>query len=58
VERLFGLFLGSGGPGASANDATVAAAGPALQARLMALFTRSLAAANSFPQTLQVCVSP
>ena len=54
VKQLFALFLGSGSPGAAVTDATVAAAAPAVQVKLMGLFCRSLAAANAFPHTLQV----
>ena len=54
VKQLFALFLGSGSPGAALTDATVAAAAPAVQVKLMGLFCRSLAAANAFPHTLQV----
>lgn len=54
VQKLFAMFLGNAAPGAAVTDATVAAAAPALQVKLMSLFTRSLAAANAFPQTLQV----
>lgn len=36
-------------------DATVAAAAPAVQVKLMGLSCRSLAAANAFPHTLQAC---
>jgi Proteasome stabiliser len=54
VKQLFALFLGNGSPGAGVTDATVAAAAPAVQVKLMGLFCRSLAAANAFPYTLQV----
>jgi hypothetical protein len=55
VGRLFALFHGApegGGPGAPEAERPTPAA-PALQARLMGVFTRSLAAANAFPAVLQ-----
>ncbi|KAK9834910.1 hypothetical protein WJX81_007994 [Elliptochloris bilobata] len=58
VERLFALFHGTlkGAPGVlPAERATPA--GPALQARLMGMFTRSVAAANAFPAVLQAVLA-
>ncbi len=55
VGRLFALFHGApegGGPGAPEAERPTPAA-PALQARLMGVFMRSLAAANAFPAVLQ-----
>ncbi len=54
ITRLFALFHGTpeGAPGVPAHERAMPA-GPALQARLMGMFTRSLAAANAFPAVLQ-----
>ena len=54
VARLFALFHGTPGDAPSVPPAERATpAGPALQARLMGMFTRSAAAANAFPAVLQ-----
>ena len=53
LDQLFRLFLGS--PDTS-EDRTVAPASPALRARLMVIFNKSLVAANRFPATMQVTV--
>ncbi len=62
MTKLFHLFQGSAQPSLGSDNqeaATVAAdhvlpAGVLLQSRLMNLFTKSTAAANSFPGTVQV----
>lgn len=53
IRRLFMLFNGTGGVGNIADESRVAPANSALRARLMSVFCRSIAAANSFPSTLQ-----
>lgn len=54
VTRLFALFHGTPRDAPSVPPAERATpAGPALQARLMGMFTRSAAAANAFPAVLQ-----
>ncbi len=54
VARLFALFHGTpeGATGVPPGERATPA-GPALQARLMGMFTRSAAAANAFPAVLQ-----
>ena len=54
VARLFALFHGTpdSAPGVPPAERATPA-GPALQARLMGMFTRSVAAANAFPAVLQ-----
>ena len=66
MSKLFHLFQGSSQADADSNsqqatDAVTAVpnshvlpAGVLLQSRLMSLFTKSLAAANQFPGTIQV----
>ena len=58
VARLFALFHGTpeGAPGVPPAERATPA-GPALQARLMGMFTRSAAAANAFPAVLQARLS-
>lgn len=66
MAKLFHLFQGSPEPQAASNsqqapaaatavaDSHVLPAGVLLQSRLMSLFTKSAAAANHFPGTIQV----
>lgn len=66
ISKLFHLFQGSPEPQAASTtqpaaaaatavaDSHVLPAGVMLQSRLMSLFTKSLAAANHFPGTIQV----
>ena len=62
ISKLFHLFQGSpeaqaastSQPAAAVADSHVLPAGVLLQSRLMSLFTKSLAAANHFPGTVQV----
>ena len=66
MAKLFHLFKGSPEPEAATNslqapavapavsDSHVLPAGVLLQSRLMSLFTKSTAAANHFPGTVQV----
>uniref|UniRef100_A0A5B7B1H9 Proteasome-associated protein ECM29 n=1 Tax=Davidia involucrata TaxID=16924 RepID=A0A5B7B1H9_DAVIN len=51
INRLFFLFNGT--VGAVSPELRVNPGNPALRARLMSIFCRSIAAANSFPSTLQ-----
>ena len=51
LDQLFRLFLGSAD---AAEDRAVSPASPALRARLMVIFNKSLQAANRFPGTMQV----
>ena len=51
LDQLFRLFLGSAD---AAEDKVVSPASPALRARLMVIFNKSLQAANRFPATMQV----
>lgn len=53
IKRLFMLFNGNVGVENVAEESKVAPANPALRARLMSVFCRSITAANSFPLTLQ-----
>ncbi|KAL3683347.1 hypothetical protein R1sor_001369 [Riccia sorocarpa] len=55
IRRLLNIYLGIPSNTAVEANARVTPAGPALKTRLMATFTRSIAAANEFPLTLQ-CV--
>ena len=54
VSRLFSLFHGTPRDSSLLAASRVAPASPAIQARLMGLFTKSIAAANCFPATFQV----
>ncbi|KAG6544513.1 hypothetical protein Mapa_014151 [Marchantia paleacea] len=55
IRRLFTIYLGTVSNASIEANSKVSPAGPGLKARLMATFTRSIAAANEFPLTLQ-CV--
>ena len=55
IKTMFHLFHGSGQKDAQLPaEKTVQPASPAVRARLMSLLKRSLAAANAFPDNLQV----
>ena len=55
IKAMFSLFHGSGQKGAQLPaEQTVQPASAAVRARLMSLLKRSLAAANAFPDNLQV----
>ena len=55
IEAMFSLFHGSGQKGAQLPaEQTVQPASAAVRARVMSLLKRSLAAANAFPDNLQV----
>ena len=55
IEAMFSLFHGSGQKGAQLPaEQTAQPASAAVRARLMSLLKRSLAAANAFPDNLQV----
>ncbi|KAK7276642.1 hypothetical protein RIF29_17785 [Crotalaria pallida] len=53
INRLFSLFNGTSAVENTASESKVSPASPALKAKLMSIFCRSIAAANSFPSTLQ-----
>ncbi|MED6198629.1 hypothetical protein PIB30_068265, partial [Stylosanthes scabra] len=53
INRLFLLFNGTSGAENVESESRVSPASPALKAKLMSIFCRSIAAANSFPSTLQ-----
>ncbi|XP_057441454.1 uncharacterized protein LOC130733331 isoform X2 [Lotus japonicus] len=53
INRLFLLFNGTVGVEHVDLESRVSPGGPALKAKLMSTFCRSIAAANSFPSTLQ-----
>jgi proteasome component ECM29 len=53
IRRMFALFHGSVSGGVP--DRQVQPAAAALRLRLMGLFSRSLAAASTFPENLKVC---
>ncbi|KAF5447658.1 hypothetical protein F2P56_033192 [Juglans regia] len=53
INRLFLLFNGTAGVKDVAPELRVNPGNPALKARLMSIFCRSITAANSFPSTLQ-----
>ncbi|KAK1280870.1 hypothetical protein QJS04_geneDACA015003 [Acorus gramineus] len=53
IGRLFFLFNGTVGTTNVAQELKVSPGSPALRARLMSVFCRSIIAANSFPSTLQ-----
>lgn len=54
VRRLFRLFHGTPEESSAPPASRVAPASPAVRARLMALFTKSAAAANCAPHTFKV----
>ena len=54
ISRLFRLFHGTPADSSVPEASRRRPAGPALGARLMALFTKSIAAANCAPQSFQV----
>ncbi|KAI5083342.1 hypothetical protein GOP47_0003085 [Adiantum capillus-veneris] len=51
IKKLFSMFQGTIGNSTS-EDARVSAASPSVKEKIMSVFTRSIAAANSFPATL------
>ncbi|RYR45699.1 hypothetical protein Ahy_A07g031502 isoform A [Arachis hypogaea] len=53
INRLFLLFNGTSGAENVDSESRVSPASPALKAKLMSIFCRSIAAANSFPSALQ-----
>ncbi|KAA8544630.1 hypothetical protein F0562_022642 [Nyssa sinensis] len=53
INRLFFLFNGTAGAEHFSPESRVSPGNPALRVRLMSIFCRSIAAANSFPSTLQ-----
>lgn len=53
IKRLFMLFNGTVGVENTTDEAKVPPVNPALRVRLMSVFCHSIAAANSFPSTLQ-----
>ncbi|CAA7406117.1 unnamed protein product [Spirodela intermedia] len=53
ISRLFFLFNGSAGVENVPNELKVTPGSPTLRTRLMSIFCRSVAAANTFPSTLQ-----
>ncbi|KAJ3684358.1 hypothetical protein LUZ61_013522 [Rhynchospora tenuis] len=53
IKRLFMLFNGTSKDEKVANELKVAPASSSLRARLMSVFTKSIAAANAFPFSLQ-----
>ena len=58
IQRMFSLFHGSEQKSAQLPpDKKALPASPAVRARLMSLLKRSLVAANSFPDNLQVCTA-
>lgn len=54
ISSLFELFHGTADDESLPEDQRRAPAGPALRARLLALFSKSVAAANCFPHSLTV----
>ncbi|CAA3007764.1 proteasome-associated ECM29 homolog isoform X1 [Olea europaea subsp. europaea] len=57
INKLFFLFNGTTGSENISPESKVSPANPALRVRLMSIFCRSIAAANSFPSTLQCIFS-
>ncbi|KAG4953084.1 hypothetical protein JHK87_038678 [Glycine soja] len=53
INRLFLLFNGTVGVEHADSESRVSPGSPALKAKLMSIFCRSIAAANNFPSTLQ-----
>ncbi|KAE9606271.1 putative proteasome component Ecm29 [Lupinus albus] len=53
INRLFSLFNGTFGVENANSESKVSPGSPTLKAKLMSIFCRSIAAANSFPSTLQ-----
>ncbi|OIW02801.1 hypothetical protein TanjilG_29577 [Lupinus angustifolius] len=53
INRLFSLFNGTFGVENGNSESKVSPGSPTLKAKLMSIFCRSIAAANSFPSTLQ-----
>ncbi|XP_061372568.1 uncharacterized protein LOC133315038 [Gastrolobium bilobum] len=53
LNRLFLLFNGTFGVEQVDSESRISPGSPALKAKLMSIFCRSIAAANSFPSTLQ-----
>ncbi|KAK7300265.1 hypothetical protein RJT34_11106 [Clitoria ternatea] len=53
ISRLFLLFNGTVGAENVDSESRVSPGSPALKAKLMSIFCRSIAAANNFPSTLQ-----
>ncbi|KAB2615279.1 proteasome-associated protein ECM29-like protein [Pyrus ussuriensis x Pyrus communis] len=53
INKLFLLFNGTAGSQSVAPESRITPANPALKAKLISIFCRSITAANSFPATLQ-----
>ncbi len=54
LHRLFALFLGTPNPTSIPEPDRIQAANPLLRTRIVSLFCKSVTAANTFPQALDV----